>query len=334
MPEPAAAVAATVLDEVTYGIGAVVDVEHHRLGALEQDALAGAARLVQPLPHRLGVGQDAAAPAPAAAPAAPACRRSARPGRPAACCGAAAARPASPPASPARPGRRRGWRGGRPCPRRPGRCRGRWCRSSRRRAPPRAPGRARACSGRISVTFSAMRSVAGDTRSPCAAHLVDLGQQRLGIDHHAVADDAELAAHHAGGQQRQLVGLVADHQRVAGVVAALEAHHDVGAAGEPVDDLALALVAPLGADHRDIRPCHSLRFDSVGRPRQSAQDVACSRAGAASAVAISRPPAPARRRWRSRWPRSAAARRLAGAERHDAARPRLARRRGAQTASG
>ena len=53
-------------------------------------------------------------------------------------------------------------------------------------------------------------------------------------------------------QQRQLVGLVADDQRVAGVVAALEAHHHVGAAGEPVDDLALALVAPLGADDGDV----------------------------------------------------------------------------------
>jgi hypothetical protein len=39
---------------------------------------------------------------------------------------------------------------------------------------------------------------------------------------------------------------------VAGVVPALEAHHDVGAAGKPVDDLALAFIAPLGADHGDV----------------------------------------------------------------------------------
>jgi hypothetical protein len=38
---------------------------------------------------------------------------------------------------------------------------------------------------------------------------------------------------------------------VAGVVAALEADHEVRVLGEQVDDLALALVAPLGAhDHR------------------------------------------------------------------------------------
>jgi hypothetical protein len=35
---------------------------------------------------------------------------------------------------------------------------------------------------------------------------------------------------------------------MAGVVAALESHHHIGAAGEPVDNLALALVAPLRAD--------------------------------------------------------------------------------------
>ncbi len=52
--------------------------------------------------------------------------------------------------------------------------------------------------------------------------------------------------------------LAVDDQRVARVVAALEAHHQVGAARQPVDDLALALVAPLGADqhrgrHRYLR---------------------------------------------------------------------------------
>jgi hypothetical protein len=37
-----------------------------------------------------------------------------------------------------------------------------------------------------------------------------------------------------------------------GVVAALIAGHDIGPLGEEVDHLALALVAPLGAnDHRD-----------------------------------------------------------------------------------
>ena len=45
---------------------------------------------------------------------------------------------------------------------------------------------------------------------------------------------------------------------MAGIVAALEAHHDVGLLGEPVDDLALALVTPLGPDHHHIR--HEVPF--------------------------------------------------------------------------
>ena len=36
----------------------MVDVEHGGLRALEQDALAGRAQRVEPLPHVLGEGQD------------------------------------------------------------------------------------------------------------------------------------------------------------------------------------------------------------------------------------------------------------------------------------
>src|ERR1700691_5364760 len=38
-------------------------------------------------------------------------------------------------------------------------------------------------------------------------------------------------------------------------MAALEAHHDVGLFGQPIDDLALAFIPPLGADHDNI--CHA-----------------------------------------------------------------------------
>ncbi len=85
-----------------------------------------------------------------------------------------------------------------------------------------------------------------------AHQLVDLGEQRFGIEHHAVADRAA----HAGMQDpaRHLVQhevLLADVDRVAGVGAALVAHDPVGALGEHVDELALPLVAPLGADDDD-----------------------------------------------------------------------------------
>ena len=35
-------------------------------------------------------------------------------------------------------------------------------------------------------------------------------------------------------------------------MAALKADHDIGLLGQPIDDLALAFVAPLGADHDNI----------------------------------------------------------------------------------
>ena len=86
-----------------------------------------------------------------------------------------------------------------------------------------------------------------------AAELVDLGEERPGVEDDAVADDRELAgADDAGGEQRELVDGAVDDEGVAGVVAALEAGDDVGALGEPVDELALALVAPLRADHDDV----------------------------------------------------------------------------------
>src|SRR5690606_30367072 len=78
---------------------------------------------------------------------------------------------------------------------------------------------------------------------------LDLGLQRPWVEDHAVPDYRERAGDDAAGQQTELVDLVAHHQRVAGVVPALEADHGIGAAGEPVDDLALAFIAPLGADH-------------------------------------------------------------------------------------
>src|SRR5262249_62076078 len=53
--------------------------------------------------------------------------------------------------------------------------------------------------------------------------------------------------------------LAADHERVPGVVPALEAHHALRMVGEPVDDLALALVAPLGAYDYDVL-AHCLDF--------------------------------------------------------------------------
>ncbi len=76
--------------------------------------------------------------------------------------------------------------------------------------------------------------------------LLDFLLQRGGRQHHAVADQAQrIVAQDARGNQVQHGLLALDHQRVAGVVAALETRHGADALGQQVDDLALAFVAPL-----------------------------------------------------------------------------------------
>ena len=108
-------------------------------------------------------------------------------------------------------------------------------------------------SDRISGTFSAILRFSRRHLDALAAELLDLVDEVIGVEHHAVADDRQLARpHDARRQQRELEHLAVDHERVAGVVAALEAHDDVGRDRQPIDDLAFAFVAPLGADHDDI----------------------------------------------------------------------------------
>ena len=94
-----------------------------------------------------------------------------------------------------------------------------------------------------------------------AAQIVELVGQDLRVDHDPVADHAQLArVQDARRHQVQLPGLAVADDRVAGVVAALEADDRVRPLGEQVGDLALAFVAPLGADDHDSRHF----FSSVG----------------------------------------------------------------------
>ncbi len=80
--------------------------------------------------------------------------------------------------------------------------------------------------------------------------LLEQGFER---QHHAVADQAlHVRMQYPRGDQRQDGLFAADDQGVAGVVAALEAHHGLRLIGEQIDDLALALVAPLQADYDQI----------------------------------------------------------------------------------
>ena len=94
------------------------------------------------------------------------------------------------------------------------------------------------------------RHDAGDAGGLELVHLLDQGLRR---NHDAVADEAvDVLAQDARGNEVQHGLLAADDERVPGVVPALEAHDALCPIGQPIDDLALALVAPLGADDDDV----------------------------------------------------------------------------------
>jgi hypothetical protein len=88
-------------------------------------------------------------------------------------------------------------------------------------------------------------------RTPSVLQTVELADEDLRVDHHPVAEHADLVGlEDARRQQVELERLGAVDDGVARVVAPLVAGHHVEVLGQQVDDLALALVAPLGAhDH-------------------------------------------------------------------------------------
>ena len=75
---------------------------------------------------------------------------------------------------------------------------------------------------------------------------------------------------HARRQQAEDGFFAVDHQCVTGIVATLKAHHTRDFIGQPIDDLALAFIAPLGADDDDIS-CHVESFDIAWKFRCGAE---------------------------------------------------------------
>ena len=74
------------------------------------------------------------------------------------------------------------------------------------------------------------KGLRGDV-GPLIAQQGDFLDQMRRVDDNAIADHRQLArAHNARWQQRQLVFNPADDKRMAGIVPALEADHDIGAA--------------------------------------------------------------------------------------------------------
>ena len=77
--------------------------------------------------------------------------------------------------------------------------------------------------------------------------------------------DTDVRPQHAGRQQRQLEGLAAADDGVAGVGAAVVADDEIVLVGEQIDDLALGLVAPLQADDTGAGGGHGFAPRRPGR---------------------------------------------------------------------
>src|SRR5579872_1680108 len=91
------------------------------------------------------------------------------------------------------------------------------------------------------------------------ANFLSFLHEMVRIKNDAVADDRQFAGtHDARRQEREFERLAVNHQSMAGVMPTLETHHDIGGNGKPIDDLAFALVAPLGADNHHIGHTESL----------------------------------------------------------------------------
>src|SRR5579871_2459370 len=81
----------------------------------------------------------------------------------------------------------------------------------------------------------------------------DFVDQRGRIDDNAVSDDGLNAGpQNAAGNELENEFLIADKDRMAGIVATLVTRDDGEFFGEKVHDLAFALVAPLRAEHNDV----------------------------------------------------------------------------------
>ena len=125
--------------------------------------------------------------------------------------------------------------------------------------PPEAPLSRKAsssrCTERIRVALSAMRMGLAGNLDALFAQPLDFGHQSMRVEHHAVADERRACFLRTtpGGQERQLVDSLADDE-------GMGRHYghpwkrttNVGLAREPVHDLALPLIAPLGAHDDDI----------------------------------------------------------------------------------
>lgn len=109
--------------------------------------------------------------------------------------------------------------------------------------------------GENEVGTVAKNEVAADLDA-AGQQAVDFLQQAGRIEDHAGGDHAlDLGAEDAAGDERELEGLAAGDDGVAGVGPALVADDDIVVLREQIDDLALGLIAPLQTDDTRGRHC-------------------------------------------------------------------------------
>ena len=77
--------------------------------------------------------------------------------------------------------------------------------------------------------------------------------ENLRIDDHAIADHAKFVrVQGARGHQVQDGFITVDDEGVAGVIATLKAHDDIGFIGKEIDNFSFTFITPLGADDCDV----------------------------------------------------------------------------------
>ena len=86
-----------------------------------------------------------------------------------------------------------------------------------------------------------------------SVEFVDFAEESFRGEDNAVADIAGARSmHDARGDQTQDGLLAVNDEGMPGIMAAVEAHHPGSLFRQPIDDFALAFVAPLSADHDNI----------------------------------------------------------------------------------
>src|SRR5262245_7813058 len=149
----------------------------------------------------------------------------------------------------------------------------------------------------MSVLRDVEIAVEGDAAANERLHLLE---ERSGIDDDAASDDASATRVQDSRRDRlEHELLLADHDGVSGIVAALVANRHVCIGRQHVDHLALALVAPLGAHHHDVGHGYT--------PRRPGKYGAGSASNARVATVSSWPVSRSRRRTRSSPPAAAPA---------------------------